>query len=407
MVLADGQVLDEKYVIVRALATGSMGEVYLGRNRRIGKEVAVKVMRADMAADRAIVDRFEQEARIAGLVRSKHVVDVYDLGDLATGERYIIMEYIDGESLAARLERERRLTARALGAIAIQIADALAAAHDAGVVHRDLKPENIILTKRDNEELVKLVDFGVSKVTSGTAAKGTLTGVLLGTPMYMSPEQARGQSSEIDHRTDIYSFGVLLYEAISGETPFTGENVIDLLSHVINDEAVPLETRAPTVDPTLAAIVRKAMSKHARDRYQSAAEMRQALTAWQAVFASGSMMWGSLDGVVRVSDGAARGSLPPSPPVPPMAEDGTMRRALVRFGVAGAAIALVAVAGARHPRLWGSQAPAPAASAEIADVSPPVLEEPVAPVEPPAAPGERVERVASRPASSTRSRRVR
>src|SRR5688572_17388516 len=190
MVLDEGQVLDGKYVIVRALGIGSMGEVYLGRNERIGKEVAVKVLRRDFAEDRAIVNRFDQEARIASAVKSSHVVDVYDLGELPTGERFIVMEYVDGESLGMRMAREGKLSAHVLGGITLQILDGLAAAHAAGVVHRDLKPDNVILSKRDGQELVKLVDFGVSKrteVESDPTARrdlrrATLDGTLLGTP---------------------------------------------------------------------------------------------------------------------------------------------------------------------------------------------------------------------------------
>lgn len=305
MVLEEGQVLDGKYVIVRVLATGSMGEVYLGRNERIGKEVAVKVMRRDLAEDRAIVNRFEQEARIATAVRSSHVVDVYDLGELPTGERFIVMEYVDGESLGTRMAREGKLSARALGAITLQILDGLVAAHAAGVIHRDLKPDNVILTMRDGQEIVKLVDFGVSKRSDSAAPRdlqrATLDGTLLGTPMFMSPEQARGDSNAVDHRTDIFSLGVSMYEALSGEVPFNADNVVSLLSRIMNEPEPPLERRVPKVDPGLARIVQKAMAKDPSDRYQTAAEMREAVAAWYAVFGSTSAMRSSLEGVAHLS----------------------------------------------------------------------------------------------------------
>jgi len=304
MVLTDGQVLDGKYVIDRVLATGSMGEIYLGRNKRIGKEVAVKVLRRDLADTPAIASRFEREALIATAVKSSHVVDVYDLGELASGERFIVMEYVEGESLATRIEREGKVPERDVVRIALQILDGLVAAHAAGVIHRDLKPDNIILTKRDDQELVKLVDFGISKMSAtpdapatATTKTRTLHGMLLGTPMYMSPEQARGEA-DIDARTDIFSLGVTMYEALAGDVPFTADNVVALLSKVIDDEETPLTDRVAGLDPALARMVQKAMAKDPADRFQTAAEMRAALAEWHAMFGSLSVMRSSIDGVV-------------------------------------------------------------------------------------------------------------
>ena len=303
MSLEPGQVLEGKYTIVRRLAEGGMSTVFLAVNERLGKDVAVKVLHPVVSMDEDIVERFEREARIASRIKSDHIADVYDFGALPTGERFMVMEYLEGESLADKLERERSISPRLLSNITDQILDALCAAHKAGIIHRDLKPENIIITPRGKDVTVKLVDFGISKVVEldgpqstrsasrwGTSLmKKTAANAVLGTPLYMSPEQARGQTSAIDHRTDLYALGVILYEATCGEPPITGENVNDLLFRVALDEPVLLTTRMPSVDPALAAIVKRAMTKDPAGRFQSAEEMCDAVEAWRSIYQSASV----------------------------------------------------------------------------------------------------------------------
>jgi serine/threonine-protein kinase len=281
-----GRLLDAKYLLVRPIAEGGMSTVYLGVHQRIGKQVAVKVLNAEVARDPDLVERFECEARIASRIRSAHVPDVYDFGELETGERFMVMEYLEGESFATILERERTIAPQILATIAAQILEALGAAHRAGVVHRDLKPENVIVEPCGKEVLARVIDFGISKIIERPNqkeryAKTTAAGFVLGTPLYMSPEQARGQTSLIDHRTDLYALGVMLYEATAGEPPITGDNVNDLLFRVALDEPEPLSVRVPSVDPMLAAIVRRAMEKNLSSRYQSAEEMLEDVEAWR------------------------------------------------------------------------------------------------------------------------------
>ena len=294
MTLADGQVLDGKYVIQRRIAVGGMSTVYLGTNQRIGKDVAVKVLSRAMASADDVVERFEREARVVSRIRSPFVADVYDFGTLESGERFMVMEYLEGESLASMLERDKTIPVKLLALIASQILEGLAAAHRAGIVHRDLKPDNVIVTKRGRDIVVKLVDFGISKVMDGAVSssippvRATQAGAVLGTPLYMSPEQARGTTSIIDQRTDLYSLGVMLYEAIAGEPPLTGDNVNDLLFRVALDDPMPLRKKVRGVDPGFAAIVTKAMEKDVKDRYQTAEEMLDAVREWRAQFESGS-----------------------------------------------------------------------------------------------------------------------
>jgi serine/threonine-protein kinase len=281
MTLEPGQIVDGKYRIVRMLGSGGMGAVYEGENARIHRKVAIKVLHAGVAAKADVVERFEREAQAAGRIGSEHIVEVLDLGSLPQGERYMVMEFLEGESLGDRIKKRKRLEPRELAPIAHQLLEGLAAAHDAGIIHRDLKPDNVYLltSKGGQRDFVKVLDFGVSKFSAlDDSMSMTKTGAVMGTPYYMSPEQARG--AKIDPRSDLYSVGVVLYQAVTGRVPFNAETFNELVFKIALEAPHPAELVTPGLDPAFATIVARSMMRDAGARFQSAREFQQALAHW-------------------------------------------------------------------------------------------------------------------------------
>jgi eukaryotic-like serine/threonine-protein kinase len=282
--LNPGEIIDGKYRIVRLIGEGGMGAVYEGENTRIHRRVAIKVLLAAVAEQGEAVARFEREAQAAGRIGSEHIVEVLDLGTLPNGDRYLVMEFLDGEGLGSRIKNRGRLTAQELAPIASQLMEGLAAAHGAGIIHRDLKPDNVFLlrTRGGKADFVKLLDFGISKFSALSGDSGfsmTRTGAVMGTPYYMAPEQAKG-SRELDHRVDIYATGVILYEALTGQVPFNADTFNELLFKIVLEEPRPLGQIDPSIDPGFAAIVTKGMARDPAHRFQSASEFQQAIAMW-------------------------------------------------------------------------------------------------------------------------------
>jgi serine/threonine-protein kinase len=267
------------YVVVRPLGEGGMGTVYLCEHPLLGRRAALKVLHPDLALRDDVVDRFFHEAKAANDVGNEHIVDVLDFGRTATPDGdvvYILMELLEGESLGARVRRERLTPAEALHVIA-QCCEALEASHQKGIVHRDLKPENIFLCRRGEDPLfVKIVDFGIAKLMADPTAQKTRTGVILGTPMYMSPEQCEGKG-RVDHRADIYSLGVVMFELFTGRVPFddpgTGEVMV---AHMTRPPPRPSELRHD-VSPGIESIILHAMEKDPARRFQSMRELAVAI----------------------------------------------------------------------------------------------------------------------------------
>lgn len=271
-----------KYRLTRLLGRGGMGSVWEGIHTSLGTRVAVKFIETEYATSSEARNRFENEARAAAKLRSKHVVQVYDHGLTADGRPFIVMEFLAGEPLDKRLDRVGRLSPVDTARILQQVCRALGRAHEAGIVHRDLKPENVFLVwdEEDGADIVKVVDFGIAKFTDGSmgVSSATRTGSVLGTPYYMSPEQARGLRS-VDHRSDLWSVGVIAYRCVVGELPFYGEAIGDLLVKICTAPLPVPSQRAPGVPPSFDAWFAKALDREPSQRFASAAAASDALSA--------------------------------------------------------------------------------------------------------------------------------
>ena len=296
-----GQTINGSYEILRLLGAGGMGNVYEAKHTRLPKKFAIKVVRSDLAKDEAAFERFKREADIASSLGNKHIVEVHDWNVLPDGSPYMVMEYLVGEDLASRLGRDKRLTPHEALTILTQVVSALESAHARGIVHRDIKPENIFLAQIDDEpDFVKLLDFGLSKIR-GSQKRLTANLSVLGTPWYMSPEQARGDS-DLDHRTDLYALAVVLYQVLCGRVPFEGENVYGVLTQIATQQPPPITQFAPDLPLELEAVLQKALTKDPTGRYPSVRDF------WEAAQSSLGMT------VVRKSIPSARVAGPAGEP---------------------------------------------------------------------------------------------
>jgi serine/threonine protein kinase len=283
----ESQIIDEKYRIVRVLGEGGMGAVYEAEHLVTGRRVALKVIVSQLLAREAgIVTRFQREARASGAIDSQYVVQVLDSGvDAATQNPYLVMEYLAGEDLSQLIHRLGVLSPDLALRVIAQACLGLQRAHDAGIIHRDIKSANTYLARRDNGEIVtKLLDFGIAKVRADPFAEGgdhklTRTGSMIGSPLYMSPEQARGSKS-LDHRADLWSLGVAMYEALAGSTPnHHCETIGNLIVSLCSEDAEPIQNRAPWVSSEIAVVVHKALAREVEKRFSTAAEMYDAIVA--------------------------------------------------------------------------------------------------------------------------------
>jgi eukaryotic-like serine/threonine-protein kinase len=278
-----GATLSGRYQVTRKIGQGGMGAVYEAKHTAIGGRFAIKVLLDKYAKRDAIVARLKQEAQLATSLDHEHIIRVTDFGSTDDGRTFVVMEFLEGESLAERLARESKMSEQSILRIAAQAASALAAAHAKGIVHRDIKPENLFLIKRKEQDFVKIVDFGISKNLRASDEQEeqprlTQTGMVLGTPLYMSPEQARGDE-DLDHRVDIYALGVIMYETATGRVPFAGTNYLSVISQVLNDDPKPVRELRPELTDEFEAIVSRTMAKKREDRYASANALLEDLQA--------------------------------------------------------------------------------------------------------------------------------
>ncbi|MCC7542110.1 MAG: serine/threonine protein kinase [Deltaproteobacteria bacterium] len=286
-----GQIVGGRYRVLRVIGEGGMGVVYEAEHTVIEKRVAVKVLRDDFSSRQDVVERFRQEAKSASRIGQENIIDISDFGETPSGASFFVMELLDGHDLAHLLNKEKTLTIQRAIPIVVQCCKALGAAHAKGIVHRDMKPENIFLTQREAfPDFVKIVDFGIAKMSDldhpGTSGKKlTKTGMIFGTPEYMSPEQAAGKS--LDHRVDIYALGVIMYELFSGRVPFVGETFMAILTQHMFETPPPIGEVNPQsqLPPALEAVIFRAMSKDPAKRQQSMAELIDDI--YQALDASG------------------------------------------------------------------------------------------------------------------------
>jgi serine/threonine-protein kinase len=355
------------YRIVGRLGEGGMGEVFLAAHPELGRKAAVKILREDLARGSEHVQRFLNEARAADSINHPAIVKVLDMGTMPSGAPYIVMELLEGETLGARLQRCGRFDPRAAADIIACAADALAAAHAAGIVHRDLKPDNLFLIQdTGGKDVVKVLDFGIAKLGNlgqKRVSLQTRTGVIMGTPVYMSPELCSG-ARQVDHRSDVYSLGIILYEMLCGEPPFQSEGFGELAHLHLSAAPTPPRERNPDIPEALSAVVLRALAKAPTARFASMAELGAALAPWTS-----SASAPSIRRPVRV-----QATVPMAVAPPPARSTPTIRRR----GWLVVASALV-VAGFGGAYLWSLRSPTAAAPEPAPRSSAPRSAPPAAP----------------------------
>ena len=301
-----GSIIAERYHVLKKLGEGGMGQVYLAEHVKMGRKSAVKVMNPGMVNDADAISRFNREAANASRINHPNVAGIYDFGETAEGLIYLAMEFIEGESLTSLVEKNGALPPLRAADIAKQAADGLQVAHDMGIVHRDLKPDNIMIAKnRDGSDCVKVVDFGIAKAAGAENQKVTKTGLVVGTPEYMSPEQLAGD--KLDGKSDIYSLALVAYNMLTGKLPFEGETAQESMIMRLTDDPRPLSLTKPDTSwpKEVQDVIGKALQRKKDDRYRSASEFGVAL--WQAVehmpkqaAAGATQMIGAMDGATAV-----------------------------------------------------------------------------------------------------------
>jgi predicted Ser/Thr protein kinase len=296
-----GQTIAQSYAIVRVLGEGGMGRVYEARHTRIsGKRFAIKVLHPEYARQPEVLTRFQREAEAAATIESPHVVDVYDVDRTADGRAFLVAEYLDGKELGMLLDEVGKMQVGPAARIVRQICKAMEAAHAKGVIHRDMKPENVFLTGDPGRPTAKVIDFGISRVGDKPGTALTKTGMIMGTPSYMAPEQARGE--RVDHRADIYAVGAILYCALTGQRPFDRGDPTATLTAVLTSDPPRPRSLEPSIPEPLEMIIQKAMAKRPEDRYETMAELEAELAPYDPGDADSSTLTvGSTGGWARAT----------------------------------------------------------------------------------------------------------
>jgi serine/threonine protein kinase len=420
----EGDVIAGKYRIERLLGVGGMGVVVAARHEQLDQLVAIKFVRDDALDNDEAVERFLREARSAARLKSEHVARVLDVGRLDTGAPYMVMEFLDGHDLSQALTRDGPMAVDVAASLMMQVCEAVAEAHAAGIVHRDLKPENLFLTRTvGGTPKMKVLDFGVSKssrVGDNPQAKLTRTRTMLGSPLYMAPEQMRS-SRDVDSRGDVWALGVVLFELLTGRSPFEAETMPELCLKIVSEPPLSLAQLRPAVPPSLVEVVERCLQKEKEKRFANAAELAQAL----APFSGGQPSLFSMrsPGSI-VSSGPPLSPFAPPEGVPPSGGPPRVASIPAAWGTEGrresqqapprrgrgvvvaavlvfAAIAAVTLLALRRPASAPAVAASPPVTLDIATASPmptAVLSELPAAAELPAASGMPVPAAASAPA---------
>jgi serine/threonine protein kinase len=268
------------YKVIKQLGKGGMGAVYMGQHPVIGSKVAIKFLHPQYAHEDKIVDRFFNEARAVNVIGHDNILKILDLNITEDDRHYFIMEYLHGRPVQAMLKHGASVPLDVAGQIFLQCCDALEAAHRKGIIHRDLKPDNVyLITMKGRKNFVKVVDFGIARVTddAGMSTGKTQTGMVMGTPAYMSPEQGSGQTNKIDARSDIYSLGVMMYQLATGKLPFPGTNFGEVLMGHLQQKPPPPRTLKPEIPEPYEAIIMKCLEKKQEDRFQTMRELRDTI----------------------------------------------------------------------------------------------------------------------------------
>ena len=318
-----GSELQGRYRVIRLLGEGGMGAVYEAENLTIGRKVAIKVLHAQFATNPQVVQRFHQEARAAAAIGHPNIIEVLDMGKLDDGASYMVLEYLEGKDWSDEIEESGPLPLSRVASILVQVCDALQAAHTAGIIHRDLKPENIFLIERhERDDFVKVLDFGISKVLPSDSEQRALTqtNMMLGTAYYMSPEQTRA-AKHVDHRSDIFTLGVILFQALTGYYPFNDAALPMLFVKICTEEPKPLSDYRSDLPSQVESVFRKLIAKDVKKRYQSCAQVKAALLPFIDHDDAPAMVEGALDPKDQAAS-ALTGSVPdeaPDAPVPAIA----------------------------------------------------------------------------------------
>ncbi len=372
-----GTVIAETYTIEALIGRGGMGAVFMASHRRLpGKKVAIKFLHADLAGEE-VLRRFEREAQIASKLGHPNIVGVTDYNVMADGTPYLVLEYLEGASLAQHL-KSGPLPLDRVVSILRQVGSALAAAHREGIVHRDLKPQNIFLVPSEVEnrvvDVAKVLDFGISKIRGSQTVK-TQEASLLGTPQYMAPEQATGQHDKVDERTDIFALGAIVHEMLTGQPAFSGANIPEVVFKVVYEQPADLATLAPSTPPAVLAAVKRAMEKKADDRFANVADFVEALTGQPLAVVRPSLSIPPPDGGPSSGGSPSAGGAPRSTGTTPRSTGKEAFDATIGSGDHAQALAPTSAppnAASSQPPAAASSQPPPAASSSVRGSAPTV-----------------------------------